>query len=909
MLEYLHDSDFLNALNKTHNKEIFARITSLNFNELPIEYIEGRITNSGAVNVDGNSVIRRTCSLSMVAQEVDINQYNWGLNHKFKLEVGIANTIDSRYPDICWFKQGIYLITSFSCSLTNNNYTISISGKDKGCLLNGEVSGSLPSSIDFGCIENYETFYEKVNINEETYEPHKYYIQTSDNRGYAITQAYKDLYYLIFHTLTHSNLNSSTTASWQLWLLSELSLPVQDLSFIATSKLDNLKSYQTQLQSIVFNGLSNHSLSSDSSEYPISNRTVVGLYRLANWQFDPLPQIYQLDDRLEFTENETYYAQGSTLYKEKIPLKTVIREAVHTYANEPYNNIIINDLDDYGMELLEYRGEEPMYLLHKVNMEVYSQMVWGDQTCRILPTNIPINSQGIAELTPSQHTNAELTNFKNLREYDHFSPDLNTHLGVKIISATQNDNNQYPVFTVGKFEFGSTPGYKITDLVYAGDLISNIGETLSSVLDKIKNMLVAFEYFYDLDGHFVFQQKKLYTTKSWNNIHNSNDGQLYAAPALFENPYAYALEDSEMVISFNNNPNLNNLRNDYSVWGKRKTASGAEVPVHMRIAFDKKPVIYKTIGMSLAQATKLKSMYPKIFTAEPQEYIQDSVIYASSELATYPNGAIVRDWRELIYQMALDWYKFNTMEDYGPTLYENNFSLWNAYHPGEEDNNPYLQYKTGYEQYYVDIQGFWRQLYDPNPIQIPDTWDNSGNPTHYIEEYDSNHWHINVTEAPELLNFWFDFYSGGDLDKYSVGRIGDRPKVVNDSNVKAIYYRATPTVIFTTADEYMANINVINQGYRYIFLTPQMENMFTISAQGKSAKDAIDDLMYTNSYCIESASITSLPVFYLEPNVQIYIKDKQTGINGAYIVTKFSLPLTYNGTMSITATKSIERII
>jgi hypothetical protein len=41
-------------------------------------------------------------------------------------------------------------------------------------------------------------------------------------------------------------------------------------------------------------------------------------------------------------------------------------------------------------------------------------------------------------------------------------------------------------------------------LTYAGDLIANIGETVTSVLDKIKNMLGEFEYFYDLDGHFVF---------------------------------------------------------------------------------------------------------------------------------------------------------------------------------------------------------------------------------------------------------------------------------------------------------------------------------------------------------------------------------------------------------------------
>jgi hypothetical protein len=35
---------------------------------------------------------------------------------------------------------------------------------------------------------------------------------------------------------------------------------------------------------------------------------------------------------------------------------------VHLYGGEPLHNIIINDLDISGLELLEYRYEQPMYL-------------------------------------------------------------------------------------------------------------------------------------------------------------------------------------------------------------------------------------------------------------------------------------------------------------------------------------------------------------------------------------------------------------------------------------------------------------------------------------------------------------------------------------------------------------------
>jgi hypothetical protein len=84
--------------------------------------------------------------------------------------------------------------------------------------------------------------------------------------------------------------------------------------------------------------------------------------------------------------------------------------------------------------------------------------------------------------------------------------------------------------------------------------------------------------------------------------------------------------------------------------------------------------------------------------------------------------------------------------------------------------------------------------------------------------------------------------------------------------------------------------------------------MFSISGQGKSAKDRLDELIYQHGYCIESASITAIPIYYLEPNVRVYVYDEKTGIDGEYVVSKITLPLTYNGTMSLTATKAAETL-
>ena len=88
-----------------------------------------------------------------------------------------------------------------------------------------------------------------------------------------------------------------------------------------------------------------------------------------------------------------------------------------------------------------------------------------------------------------------------------------------------------------------------------------------------------------------------------------------------------------------------------------------------------------------------------------------------------------------------------------------------------------------------------------------------------------------------------------------------------------------------------------------------MENLFTISSKGKSAKERIDELLYNHSCCIENANITTIPVYHLEPNTRILVQNENSKINGEYIVSRLTIPLTYNGTMSITATKAVENFI
>ena len=622
--------------------------------------------------------------------------------------------------------------------------------------------------------------------------------------------------------------------------------------------------------------------------------------------------IYVLSDE-EYDSKKTYYKKEDISHIEKIPLRTILREAVHTYAKEPYHNIVINDLEDSGLELLEYRGDEdhPLYVIKTSGEPVENSEGYPmpDGDLNIVPNGkIKIRKKGSSEIIFLQDLKEE--------EYDTSIKEFNN--GVEFSLVTGHPDQYY---TAVRLRFGDTAGYRLTDLTYPNDLISNIGENLTSMLDKIKNLLGDFEYFYDVDGRYIFQKKKTYINTTWNNLVNTDD-DIYAESSSRTSSFIYSFENNNLITSFQNNPVLNNLRNDFSVWGHRTTSTGVEIPIHARYAIDKKPIYYKSI--------KNGNVY--ISDLEQNDWLSDD------DIEKNPN-ILIRDWRELIYQMAADYLQYNQDITFLNQIIKNNTVV--KKNAETDEYELYCFYPTGltgYEFYYTDIQGFWRQLYNPEAEKeytftggryetvreivdeeagtfkevekwIDIDWSEEGTCDYYIdvEEDDPKlFWNKNVIERPELLNFWFDFLDNGDLQQFSVKAIGNRPKSINDKDITSIYFRETPNIIYTKYEDY--NEEDIKSGYSYVFTPNGFDNMFSISAQGKSAKDAIDEMIYNHAYCIENISITAIPVYYLEPNTRIYVHDDESSINGEYLIEKITIPLTYNGTMSISATKAVERL-
>ena len=769
------DFTFLHELDSDRNRVTYARITSLTIDNYPIERIEGVVT-AGSINLDGDSAVRRVCSLTLTTGNFNIHNVYWGLTTRVKIEIGIQNHLYGyeKYDDIIWFNQGVYVLTEFSTSAQVNNYTISLSGKDKMCLLNGDVGGSF----------NAETVLDSERVEQED-------------------------------------------GSW---------------------------------------------------------------------------------------------------VDEKRPIFYIIREMVHHYAQEGFHNIIIKDIDNLSLQVLK-NYKTTFYLIESVIDGSIVDIYYLDND--ITPK---LNNSYIYADNPTEKVNFKNlpSNFKFQSTVDEDDIRLNLSSDNHDLATIILDEENWNEYIVLKIEYGEDIGYRLTETYYPEELIAAVGDTVTSILDKIVDTFGDFEYFYNLDGQFVFQAKQTYVNTSWDN-RVTIEKETYIAPALVSSKVKYTFEGSALTSAYQNAPNLGDIKNDFTVWGKKKNSSGIETPIHMRYAIDLKPEYYKTYsGEIFVSRDFVTNCGDKLLlkeatrTGEYSQYIDDN-----------ENIYYQVDWREIIYQMQKDYYQHNHDDDFTVQITRNNLNTI------IENKNYYIHGRTGYEQYYHDIEGFWRLLYAPEEYLKQYDSDNPKNPAYSInveDFYESiidsytgistmgeyiGPWNKNIILEPSSLIFWFDFFDADNLGlgQFSIPAIGDRPKDQSNDNIRALIYKDIPDVAFIIGPEDEEAYDEARRPDRITYIKTGVndnddgfiakcvdEGTIRLSNRSITAQETIDDLLYNHAYCNETITITSVPIYYLDTNIIISAEDEQRRVNGYYIVNKISLPLDYKGTMSITAIKVPERI-
>lgn len=400
------------------------------------------------------------------------------------------------------------------------------------------------------------------------------------------------------------------------------------------------------------------------------------------------------------------------------------------------------------------------------------------------------------------------------------------------------------------FSYGQDAGYKYTDFTYPGELVLNAGDTVVTLLDKIVSTLGNYEYFYNIDGKFVFQEIKNYL--------NTGSPLLELSPEDYVRSYnnakfLYSLTDLDTTTAITRNPKYDNVKNDFYVWGKRKTSTGVEVSIRYHLAIDDKP----DIDLAMQNMWEVKDKKSNLIVRYDFNTLDD---YSVDDYTVTLVGTPCDEWREELYRRALNAQVSNSV----------------------------------YDNYYdSELIAEWRNLYNP----MNKNWDAT------------NHWNPDVFNDPGSINFWLDFIdTSSALGKYSIKNIGRRTKVVNNNDIKTVYNSEVPDVVFIEGLDQDLIVKYQGIGQRFFILTNEYYDMFSISTTGTSCFDQIREMMYQNLCYNTTISLTCLPKYYIEPNNIIRVEDKDSNIYGNYQITQYSLPLTYNGTMSITATEVLTRV-
>ena len=207
----------------------------------------------------------------------------------------------------------------------------------------------------------------------------------------------------------------------------------------------------------------------------------------------------------------------------------IIRELVNHFGGEQLGKIIINDVDTTVKMVMKWTGDAPVYLA-------------GNPGDYLLTTNI---DEALA-----------------------------------YSSAVQ------------QFEYGQDVGFIYTDFIWpagSGELTANAGDNVCTILDKIKNFLGNYEYYYDIDGNFIFQEIKNYlnTTKTTVDLRNMNNEDYQIDIANGKSVYDFS--NNKLAISFSHNPQYNRIKNDYVVWGIKENKDKKKLPIRYHLAIDNKP--------------------------------------------------------------------------------------------------------------------------------------------------------------------------------------------------------------------------------------------------------------------------------------------------------------------------------
>lgn len=510
---------------------------------------------------------------------------------------------------------------------------------------------------------------------------------------------------------------------------------------------------------------------------------------------------------VNFNEYDTVDNNG-VYYTKPVTMHQTILQLVNHWGNENLSNIIINDLDTRIKKVMRWSGLGSIYMIKQSTENEY-----------ILTTDKP----------------------DELKSED-------------------------KVFTNGQ-----DIGYIYTDFIYPGDLVSNPGQTVTSILDKIKNTLGNYEYFYDVNGKFIFRQKQnfLNTSLSTKVVEQLKTSDYLLSHHLDE--IAYDFTNTKLIQAYTNTPQYTMVKNDFVVWGTRETSTGVKLPIRFHLAIDSKPKVgneYQGI-LYLDEDNLVRPKCPQVYKtrAEFPKQGQEEIFYLDESTNT------IYYWQDQDYrQIEKTLYNFKT-KDWRSELYLSGA----AAEPYGIDSN----------YYYPELKNEWPKMYDIRQNRFKD---------------------IDKTS----LDYYLDFIdSNGPISQFSVSNIGRRSKVIRDDKINCLFEPEIPDYVLieiNTQDTLKLREQCIKKNQNFIQVNKQIYDNITAGGHFNSAFEMVKDLLYQYTGYNENINLTTIPIYHLQPNTVIVVNDKQSSIFGKYTINRMTIPFDIGGMMTISATRTLQKL-
>ncbi len=514
----------------------------------------------------------------------------------------------------------------------------------------------------------------------------------------------------------------------------------------------------------------------------------------------------------------------------------IIQELVNHFGGEQLGKIIISDLDIRVKQVVKWTGSSPLYICKK-------------------------NSQYLYTLNPDE----------------------------------ESENVDWPKKI---FQYGEDIGYIYTDFTFPGDLIGDAGNTVTDILEKIKEVLGNYQYFYDINGNFVFQEIKNYLNNAQSKyiLDSLNEHKLvpdYINALTEDSLQAYLIDinngtstfnfnDSNLVLSYNNSPKYGEIKNDFVVWGIRTTSEGYEIPLRYHLAIDSKPKIgnkYKVFQYIDESDGIEKWYYPITFDSK------DNFPSIGAVGTFYYDGQDIYKWGKV----SDNDYDYIIID---ATLEEIQTTDWRTqlYFQGLVAN--VLGTESNY--YFSELYNEWPLIYDIRQHKFFDQ----------------------VINDPTQINFFLDFIDApaSAISELNVNNIGRRTKVFNeDKNVNCVFQAWIPDLILINTGWDSKTQNKIiteckNRGQSYYRVKPEIYNILDIGGMRYSAYEEIRQVIHQYTKYNETISLQTLPIYHLQPNTRITINNDESNIFGDYIIQSLSFSLDNSSSLTINAIKAPEKI-